>query len=273
MRVHRAGSGIATLAALLLATNAVAAPNGPLTAKPTAVSATARPAAAAKPMAKVEVEPLTKVVKVAVPAFYPKGSVVIVNAERKLYYVTGKGEAMRYNVAVGNNAQLWMGRTFIAAKMVDPKWIPVNGDDPVEGGDPKNPLGKRALYLDWSLLRIHGTPSRSSIGSATSNGCIRMLNEDVVDLFERVHLGAPVYAIESWKKATRYEQTKVAEKIYADPDAHQEAAEELREQLIELTKINAERDREERRLAAQGRKLPANWQSTRAALGAGSSSR
>ena len=171
--------------------------------------------------------------RVAIPEVYAPGSIVIVNAERKLYYVTAKGEAIRYGVAVGKNAELWMGRTFVAARVVDPKWIPINGDDPVEGGDPANPLGKRALYLDWSLLRIHGTPSRGSIGSATSNGCIRMLNEDVLDLFERVHLGAPVYAIKSWKEATRFESTKVAEKIYVDPDAHREATEALKLQIAE----------------------------------------
>ena len=136
-------------------------------------------------------------------------------------------------MAVGKNEELWMGRTFVAAKIVDPKWIPVNGDDPVEGGDPANPLGKRALYIDWSLLRIHGTPSRGSIGAAVSNGCIRMLNEDVMNLFERVHFGAPVYAIRSWKEATLYESSKVAEKLYHDPQAHEQAKEDLQEQLRE----------------------------------------
>jgi lipoprotein-anchoring transpeptidase ErfK/SrfK len=171
---------------------------------------------------------------------YPVGSIVIVNNERKVYYVTAKGEAVRYPVAVGKQSELWMGRTFVAAKQVDPKWIPVNGDDPVEGGAPGNPLGKRALYLDWSLLRIHGTPSRGSIGSAVSNGCIRMLNEDVVDLFERVHLGAPVYAVSSRKDAERFEQNRIAEKIYANPAAREAAkAEELE------AKAEEERERRE----------------------------
>lgn len=212
------------------------------------------PASAAQPSSsrkeKEDSEPLSKAVQVSVPDVYAVGSIVVVNNERKLYYVTGKGEARRYGVAVGSNAELWMGRTFVAAKVVDPKWIPVNGDDPVDGGDAKNPLGKRALYLDWSLLRIHGTPSRKSIGSAVSNGCIRMLNEDVVDLFDRVHLGAPVYAIESWKTATRYVDMKVGEKRYADPEAHAEAAETLREQLEELAKERAEEERERRRQEA-----------------------
>ncbi len=202
----------------------------------------AQPTSAA-PGNRPSVEAQTRSQRVSVPAIYAPGSIVIVNGERKLYYITGKGEAVRYGVAVGKNAELWMGRTFIAAKAVDPKWIPINGDEPVEGGDPANPLGKRALYLDWSLLRIHGTPSRGSIGSAVSNGCIRMLNEDVMDLFERVHLGAPVYAITSWKDATKYETVKVAEKIYVDPEARRRAVEEFRQQMAD----RAEELKEEKR--------------------------
>ena len=198
----------------------------------------------------------TKAERVETSFQFPVGSLVIVNNERRLYYITGKGEAVRYRVAVGKNEELWMGRTFVAAKVVDPRWIPVNGDDPVEGGDPANPLGKRALYLDWSLLRVHGTPSRGSIGSATSNGCIRMLNEDVLDLFERVHFGAPVYAIRSWKDASLFEDSKVAEKIYHDPGAHREAQEALKEQLRERaewsrdTEASLRRDRPRSRTAA-----------------------
>ena len=182
---------------------------------------------------KVVQTPQTRAEQVKTSFQFPVGSIVIVNNERRLYYITGVGEAVRYKVAVGKNEELWMGRTFVAAKIVDPKWIPVNGDDPVEGGDPANPLGKRALYIDWSLLRIHGTPSRGSIGAAVSNGCIRMLNEDVMNLFERVHFGAPVFAIRSWKEATLYESSKVAEKLYHDPQAHEQAKEDLQEQLRE----------------------------------------
>jgi hypothetical protein len=237
-------------------------------------AASASTADAQRRASRTSEPPQSKGVNVEVPPIYPVGAIVIVNSERKLYYVTGKGEAIRYGVAVGKNAELWMGRTFVAGKAVDPKWIPVNGDDPVEGGDPANPLGKRALYLDWSLLRIHGTPSRASIGSATSNGCVRMLNEDVIDLFERVHLGAPVYAIESWAKADRFEGTKVADKIYVDPVAHREAQEELREQMAELARQRAEQLREERRFAIASRRQPAYtspyapfWFNSRSTLG------
>jgi hypothetical protein len=190
---------------------------------------------------------LAKSERVQTDFSFPVGSVVIVNNERKVYYVTAKGEAIRYPVAVGKQSELWMGRTFVAAKVVDPKWIPVNGDDPVEGGAPGNPLGKRALYLDWSLLRIHGTPSRGSIGGAVSNGCIRMLNEDVVDLFDRVHLGAPVYAVSSRKEASRFESNKIAEKIYANPAAREVAKAEEAEARAEQEEERREQAREQTR--------------------------
>ena len=189
---------------------------------------------------------------------FPVGAIVIVNNERRLYYITAPGQAVRYRVAVGKQQELWMGRTFVAAKVVNPKWIPINGDDPVEGGDAANPLGKRALYLDWSLLRIHGTPSRGSIGSAVSNGCIRMLNEDVMDLFDRVHFGAPVYAIRSWKDPSLYQSVPVAEKIYADPQAHEQAKEELQEQLRERALDARERDANARRERRKTREADAS---------------
>ncbi len=168
---------------------------------------------------------------VAIDLGYAAGSVVIVNTERKVYYVTGPGQAIRYGVAVGKASELWTGRTFISDKKVDPKWIPVDGSEPVEGGDSSNPLGKRALYLDWSLLRIHGTPSRGSIGSAVSNGCIRMLNEDVMDLFERVHTGAPVFAINSRKDIGAFKTAKVGDFVYVNPDVRREAKEDEDEQV------------------------------------------
>ncbi len=166
---------------------------------------------------------------VAVDLGYAPGTVVIVNSERKVYYVTGAGQAIRYGVAVGKESERWTGRTFVSEKKEDPRWIPVDGSDPVEGGDPSNPLGKRALYLDWSLLRIHGTPSRGSIGSAVSNGCIRMLNEDVIDLFERVHVGAPVFAINSRQQAGAFKDAKVADLVYVNPAARLDAKAEEEE--------------------------------------------
>jgi len=146
----------------------------------------------------------TKPVIVKTDLGLPTGSVVIVNNERKLYYVLGPGRSKRYRVAVGEKAEVWTGRTFVSEKRVDPDWNPVDGSQPFKGGQPGNPLGVRALYLDWSLLRIHGTATPGSIGGAVSNGCIRMYNRDVIDLYARVHIGAPVIAVNSRREVYRF---------------------------------------------------------------------
>lgn len=146
---------------------------------------------------------------------YPAGSIIVINNERALYYVLGDGKAIRYPVAVGNRKELWTGRTFVSMKKKNPWWFPIGGGRPHRGGLPTNPLGKRALYLDWSLLRIHGTPSRGSIGSAVSNGCIRMLNEDVIHLYEKVHIGAPVIAVNRRAEAGRFLKPHVSGKLPA----------------------------------------------------------
>lgn len=147
---------------------------------------------------------------------FARGTIVIVNSERKLYYVLGDGRAIRYPVAVGTKDEIWTGRTYVSAKRENPRWIPDDDREPVEGGLPHNPLGKRALYLDWSLLRIHGSPARGSIGRAASSGCIRMLDEDVIDLYERAHIGAPVVAINNPGEIDRFVAPKVTGKLDAD---------------------------------------------------------
>lgn len=150
-------------------------------------------------------------IKLGVPA----GTIVIVNNERRLYYVLNDRQAKRYRVAVGERIELWTGKTFVSAKRENPDWHPVDGSGKVKGGTPGNPLGKRALYLDWSLLRIHGTPSRRSIGSAVSNGCIRMYNEDVIDLFERAHIGAPVIAVNRRRDVWKFRNKEFTGKLPA----------------------------------------------------------
>jgi len=146
---------------------------------------------------------------------YPRGSIVIVNNERALYYVLSASKALRYRVAVGTRRELWVGRMFVSNKRKNPPWTPVGGGSTVRGGTSANPLGKRALYLDWSLLRIHGTNARGSIGRAASNGCIRMFNEDVVDLYKRVHVGTPVIAINKRSEADRFSAPKVTGQLPA----------------------------------------------------------
>ncbi len=131
---------------------------------------------------------------------YPQGAIVIDTSERRLYYMLKDGKALRYRVAVGKPHMQWFGNTFVTSKRKNPSWRPTArmrrmGYPAYVAPGPKNPLGVRAIYLGWSEYRIHGTTSPRSIGRAASSGCIRMLNRDVVDLFERVHIGAPVDVI------------------------------------------------------------------------------
>lgn len=175
-------------------------------------------------MAGMGGDALARGATVAFDARYPKGTIVIINKERRLYYMLGDGKALRYRVAVGNRQELWTGRTFVSAKKKNPWWFPVDGGAPYPGGKPGNPLGRRALYLDWSLLRIHGTPSRGSVGRAVSNGCIRMLDEDVRDLYERVHIGAPVIAVNARREAEKFLEPVVSGKLPAYPTAQKEAS-------------------------------------------------
>jgi lipoprotein-anchoring transpeptidase ErfK/SrfK len=133
----------------------------------------------------------------------PKGSIVINTSERRLYYVLGDGTALKYAVGVGKEGFSWAGRNSISSKRHWPDWRPpaemrtreaANGrvlPVRVEGG-PNNPLGARALYIGSTLYRIHGTNQPWTVGQANSSGCIRMTNEDVIDLYERVKIGAQV---------------------------------------------------------------------------------
>ncbi len=126
---------------------------------------------------------------------YEKGSIIIVNNTRRLYYVIKKGRAMRYPIAVGKPKAQWTGHSFVQSKRKNPIWIPPwNKSKRVKGG-PQSPLGIRAIYLGWSLYRIHGTNEPRSIGKAASHGCFRMLNRDVADLYKRVHISAPVHIL------------------------------------------------------------------------------
>ena len=138
-------------------------------------------------------------------AEYPAGTIVISQKQRRLYLTLGDGRAIRYPVAVGRMGKAWSGWARVDGKHVNPAWAPpevVKRDNPrlpdlIAGGAPNNPMGPRALTLDRSEIAIHGTTSsmRRSIGTAASYGCIRMFNEDIVDLFERVTVGTAVVAV------------------------------------------------------------------------------
>ena len=135
------------------------------------------------------------------PAAAP-GTVVINTAQRKLYFVLTDRRAIRYPIAIPKKGREWSGQARVIGKMVRPDWAPpdvVRADHPelprlVPAGAASNPVGARAILLDRSQVAIHGTSRRMrrSIGTAASYGCIRMLDEDVIDLFDRVKIGTPV---------------------------------------------------------------------------------
>ncbi|NNM72469.1 L,D-transpeptidase [Enterovirga aerilata] len=139
---------------------------------------------------------------VAFRSRYAPGTVVVSTSERRLYYVLGNGQAIRYGVGVGRPGFTWAGTKAVTMKREWPDWRPPaqmlrrRPDLPryMKGGL-DNPLGARALYLGGSLYRIHGSNEPESIGQAVSSGCIRMLNEDVVDLYQRVRVGTRVVVV------------------------------------------------------------------------------
>ena len=141
----------------------------------------------------------------------PVGSIVIVPDQRSLHLVLEHGYALRYGIAVGRDGLVWRGEAEVYRKTHWPSWTPtptmIARDPSLEQwadgqpGGPSNPLGARAMYLRTLAsgadqgIRIHGTPSWRSIGRAASSGCFRMINHDVIDLYERVGPGTRVSVI------------------------------------------------------------------------------
>ncbi|MBV9984994.1 L,D-transpeptidase [Bradyrhizobium sp.] len=133
------------------------------------------------------------------PGSYAPGTIVVDTAERRLYLVQGGGQALRYGIGVGRDGFRWGGVHHVSAKKEWPEWTPPREmlarrpDLPrhMVGGI-ENPLGARALYLGSTLYRIHGSNEPETIGQAVSSGCFRMTNDDVVDLYNRVAVGALV---------------------------------------------------------------------------------
>ncbi len=132
----------------------------------------------------------------------PAGTIIIDTPQRFLFLVQGNGKALRYGIGVGKPGFSWAGEKKITAKKEWPDWTPPpemlqrRPDLPhFMAGGPDNPLGARAMYLGTSLYRIHGSNEPWTIGQAVSSGCIRMRNEDVTDLYERVKVGTKVIVI------------------------------------------------------------------------------
>ena len=146
------------------------------------------------------------------PTGEPAGTVVVDTRARFLYLVESGGTAMRYGVSIGKDGFAWEGEGVIQWRKKWPRWTP---PDEMVARDPSirsvsaanggmipglnNPLGARALYIfkngKDTLYRVHGTPDWQSVGKATSSGCVRMLNQDVIDLFERVSPQAPIVVL------------------------------------------------------------------------------
>lgn len=164
------------------------------------------------------------------------GTIIINPKTKLLYYVLGKNKAIRYGIAVGKSGFEWSGEAIVAEKKPWPRWIPpkemiarkpelAKFDEVGQPGGPTNPLGARAIYLtsggrDYGY-RIHGTPEWQSIGRNASSGCIRMINQDVLDLYSRVKGGEKVIVLTASGEMPKglHIPAPVAPKVTAKPKA------------------------------------------------------
>jgi lipoprotein-anchoring transpeptidase ErfK/SrfK len=129
----------------------------------------------------------------------PPGTIIVQTSEKYLYLVQGGNRALRYGIGVGRDGFQWKGLVKIARKQEWPDWRPP--PEMIErqpylprfmAGGPGNPLGARAMYLGATVYRIHGTNQPDTIGSKVSSGCFRLINPDVIDLYDRVPVGTRV---------------------------------------------------------------------------------
>ena len=128
------------------------------------------------------------------------GTILVSIGDRRLYKILPGNRAISYPIAIPNNEAFWSGTLPVSRKAVNPSWTPtteMRRENPklprfVPGGHPRNPMGVRALYLGSTLYRIHGTDAPWLIGRSVSRGCIRMYNEDVIDLYNRTSVGTKV---------------------------------------------------------------------------------
>jgi lipoprotein-anchoring transpeptidase ErfK/SrfK len=139
---------------------------------------------------------------VAYPTREAPGTIIIDTPNTYLYYVIGGGRAIRYGIGVGREGFTWSGVKTVDRKAEWPDWVPpadMIARQPYlprfMAGGPGNPLGARAMYLAGTVYRIHGTNAPSTIGKRVSSGCIRLLNEDVTDLYARVNIGTKVVVL------------------------------------------------------------------------------
>lgn len=160
-------------------------------------------------VSRSEIEPQYWKQLVFIESSEPAGTIVVDTSQKFLFLILGGGRALRYGIGVGRQGFSWSGRATIKLKRKWPTWTPPKAmiqRDPraakyADGmpGGPDNPLGARALYLFQghrdTLYRLHGTGDVSSIGHAVSSGCIRLLNQDIIDLYNRVPVGTEVVVL------------------------------------------------------------------------------
>jgi len=136
------------------------------------------------------------------------GTIVIDTPNTYLYFVLGNGRALRYGIGVGREGFAWSGTQTITRKAEWPDWTPP--EEMVQrqpylprfvAGGPGNPLGARAMYLGGTMYRIHGTNQPQTIGGRVSSGCIRMVNDDVIDLYSRANVGTKVIVLPAERRA------------------------------------------------------------------------
>lgn len=158
-----------------------------------------------------KIKPELRRQQVAFSGNYAPGTVVVDTPARRAYYVLGGGQAIRYGVGVGRAGMALSGNAYVGRKAEWPSWTPTPAIQRREEryrklagglpGGPNNPLGARAMYLyrngNDTMFRLHGTNQPESIGHAMSSGCIRMMNHDVIDLYNRVQVGAKVVVIQA----------------------------------------------------------------------------
>jgi lipoprotein-anchoring transpeptidase ErfK/SrfK len=147
----------------------------------------------------VELPPELRRTSVFYRSDYPAGTVIVNTADRYLYLIIDHQRALRYGVGVGRDGFQWGGTHKITRKAEWPDWTPP--PEMIErqpylprfmAGGPGNPMGARALYIGTTVYRIHGTNAPETIGQAVSSGCFRLVNEDIIDLYERVPVGTKV---------------------------------------------------------------------------------
>ena len=176
--------------------------NSPLAPTQNQIAPQYAPAEQTAPDADVQADPRLQRQIVGYASNEAPGTVIIDTPHTVLYYVLGNGKAIRYGIGVGRQGFTWAGVKQIERKAEWPDWIPPQ--EMIErqpylprfvAGGPGNPLGARAMYLGGTVYRIHGTNDPTTIGKHVSSGCIRLTNDDVTDLYNRVQVGAKVVVL------------------------------------------------------------------------------